>query len=291
MTSSPGVPSPIPLRVVIIGIAALTLPLFTRLVAPDQVRQYEILIWLLPLIPGFLWAYYRGWKGAALGFAGAMAIMAAGQVLLALMSRQAIDAVIVTTVIAVTAAVTVGVGIVSELLHRERERALRMAFTDDLTGLPNRRHLGMFLDTEFAAAQRGRRLALVVFDIDDFKRFNDRFGHGRGDEVLREWGRILERTTRRMNLSARVGGEEFVSVVSDSTIEGALVFVERARSALSAMNFMGQTVTVCAGLAAYDPAMTTAQDLIDAADAALYEAKAEGRDAVRVTAGVGGTAH
>jgi diguanylate cyclase (GGDEF)-like protein len=246
MTSSPGVPSPIPLRVVIIGIAALTLPLFTRLVAPDQVRQYEILVWLLPLVPGFLWAYYRGWKGAAVGFAVAMLILTAGQVMLILLGKQVTDAVVLTIVISVSTTVAIGMGVVSELLHRERSNALNLAYTDDLTGLPNRRHLHMVLDTEFAAAQRGRALVLVVFDLDEFKRFNDRFGHGAGDDVLRAWGEILTRTTRKMNLSARTGGEEFISLVSDATVEGALVFVDRVRDALAALTFMGQKVTVSA---------------------------------------------
>jgi diguanylate cyclase (GGDEF)-like protein len=278
-------PTRIPLRAVLISLAALAIPLFSLVYAPEQLRQYEVLVWLLPLVPGFLWAYYRGWKGAAIGFAAAMAILTVGQVMLILMGKQVTDAVIVTIVISVSVTVALGMGGVSELLHRERTRALHLAYTDDLTGLPNRRHLHMVLDTEFAAAQRGRRLVLVVFDLDEFKRFNDRFGHGSGDDVLRAWGEILARTTRKMNLSARSGGEEFISIVSDATVEGALVFVDRARDALAAMTFMGQKVTVSVGVAEYDPAMKAGQELIDAADAALYQAKAEGRNAVRVMRG------
>jgi diguanylate cyclase (GGDEF)-like protein len=283
MKPVPVKPSRIPSRAVVLSVGALAIPLFSLAYAPDQLKQYEVLVWLLPLVPGFLWAYYRGWKGAAIGFAAAMLILTAGQVLLILLGKQVTDAVVLTIVISVSTTVALGMGVVSELLHRERARALTLAYTDDLTGLPNRRHLHMVLETEFAAAQRGRSLVLVVFDLDEFKRFNDRFGHGPGDDVLRAWGDILARTTRRMNLSARTGGEEFISLVSDATIEGALVFVERVRDALADLTFMGQHVTVSAGVAAYDPAMKSGQDLIDAADAALYQAKAEGRNAVRGT--------
>lgn len=279
-------PHPIPLRAVFISLGALAIPLLGGTMLDDQAREFRILIWLAPLVPGFLWAYYRGWRGAAAGFAGAMVVLAIGQAVLLGLGERLLDSTLITSVVAVSAVVTFGVGAVAELLHRERERAMHLAYTDELTGLPNRRHLNTFLAYEFAAAQRGRPLVVVMFDLDEFKRFNDRHGHAAGDEVLRGWAETLSRTTRRMNLSARVGGEEFVSVVADATVEGALVFVERARQGMAARSFRGQTVTVSAGVAAYDPSMESMDDLVAAADAALYEAKAEGRDSVRVLGSV-----
>lgn len=80
--------------------------------------------------------------------------------------------------------------------------------------MSNRRHALVALAQEFAAAQRGRPLAVVMFDLDDFKRYNDLHGHAAGDEALRAFASVLHQTTRQMNLSARLGGEEFVSILS-----------------------------------------------------------------------------
>jgi diguanylate cyclase (GGDEF)-like protein len=273
---------PIPLRAALLSSGALTVPLINSLYVPEQQHGYEILVWLLPLVPAFLWAYYRGWKGAAVGFAGGMAILTIGQVAALVFGLEPMRMVYLVIVVAVLASVSVGVGIVAELLHRERERAMRLAYTDELTGMPNRRHLELFLDYEFAAARRGRKLVVVIFDLDGFKAFNDRHGHGAGDDVLRAWAGILQGMTRRMHLSARSGGEEFISVLSDSTPDGALVFVQRVMKKLAAQRFRGATVTASAGIAAYDADMESTRDLIDAADGALYRAKADGRNCVRV---------
>lgn len=272
----------LPLRMVVISIAALVVPLAVRAYLPQHSSGYEVLLWLLPLIPAFLWAYYRGWKGAALGFAGAMAILAVGQVVVLLLGMRTMNLMYVVLVVAVSAAVSIGIGIVSELLHRERERAMRLAFTDDLTGLPNRRHFNMIMEYEFAAARRGRSLVVVVFDLDHFKSFNDRFGHGEGDEVLRGVSEVLRQQTRKMHLSARIGGEEFVTVLGDAVPDGAKLFVARVQAALTELTFRGEKVTLSAGLAAYRPGMESAQELINAADAALYRAKTEGRNGVFV---------
>lgn len=265
-----------PFRAVVISLVALAVPLAARIYLPEGTSGYEVLLWLLPLIPGFLWAYYRGWKGAALGFAGAMAILAVGQVVVQLLGMRTMNLTYVVLVVAVSATVSIGIGIISELLHREREKAMHMAFTDDLTGLPNRRHFNMLMEYEFAAARRGRNLVLVMFDLDGFKGFNDRFGHGAGDEVLRGFGGVLRQHTRKMHLTARIGGEEFITVLGDAVPEGALVFVKRVQDALANVSFHGEEVTVSAGLAAYRSEMTSIQALVDAADAALYRAKAEG---------------
>jgi diguanylate cyclase (GGDEF)-like protein len=271
-----------PLRVVVISIIALAVPIAARAYLPHQTSGYEVLLWLLPLIPAFLWAYYRGWKGAALGFAGAMAILSVGQVVVLLFGLRTLNLVYVVVVVAVSAAVSAGIGIVSELLHRERDRAMRMAFTDDLTGLPNRRHFDMLMEYEFAAARRGRNLVVVLFDLDHFKSFNDRFGHGAGDEVLRGVGEVLRRNTRKMHLTARIGGEEFITVLGDAVPEGAQVFVGRVQAQLAELFFRGETVTLSAGLAAYSEGMVSAQELVDAADSALYRAKDRGGNCVVV---------
>ncbi|HEV2150104.1 MAG TPA: GGDEF domain-containing protein, partial [Longimicrobiaceae bacterium] len=170
----------------------------------------------------------------------------------------------------------------AEALRRDRERAIRLALTDDLTGLPNRRGGRWFLDKEFAAAERGRPVAVVLFDLDQFKRYNDRHGHPAGDAALRAVARVLERSTRRMDLAARHGGEEFLCVLSSASVEDALMLVGRVREALRRADVPCEPVTVSAGVAACAPGMASPDDLLAAADRALYQAKRSGGDCVRV---------
>jgi diguanylate cyclase (GGDEF)-like protein len=164
------------------------------------------------------------------------------------------------------------------LLHLEREKAEALALMDDLTSLPNRRLGRRFLEMEVAAAQRGRQICLVIFDLDNFKIYNDRHGHPAGDRALAAMGQALIKTTRKMNMSVRWGGEEFITVLSDATAAGALVFVQRVREALLAAAVVGGPLTFSAGVAEYGPGIATADDLLQAADEALYEAKARGRN-------------
>ena len=179
-------------------------------------------------------------------------------------------------------AIAMGVGWLAELLHRDRSEAEDMALTDTLTHLPNRRQAMVFLKNEFAAAERGRLLCAVFFDLDGFKGFNDRHGHPAGDEALRSFADILTQTTRRMNLSARFGGEEFLSILAGSDAEGAVRFAERVRIALAARALSGETLTVSCGVAPYHPSLSSPDELLAAADHALYQAKREGRNRVQL---------
>ena len=178
--------------------------------------------------------------------------------------------------------IALGIGWVAEVLHRERARVQSLAFTDLLTRLPNRRHARVFLENEFAAAERGRALSVVLFDLDEFKQYNDEYGHGAGDDALAAFSEILNQNTRRMNLSSRFGGEEFLAVLAGSECEGARVFAERVRTSLREHPLRAGKLTVSAGVATYHPGMHTPDELLAAADHALYRAKREGRDRVRV---------
>src|SRR5690606_10606383 len=178
--------------------------------------------------------------------------------------------------------IALAIGALSELLHRELARAEARALTDELTGLPNRRWARMTLETEFAAAQRGRPLVVVLFDLDRFKEYNDRFGHAAGDRALRVLAAVLQRNTRRMHLTARIGGEEFLSVLSSTDIAGAQVFARKVREALARVELPTGPLRVSVGVAAYDPVMADPDDLLALADEALYRAKQDGRDRIRV---------
>jgi diguanylate cyclase (GGDEF)-like protein len=150
-----------------------------------------------------------------------------------------------------------------------------LSVTDPLTGLPNRRQLEYDLAREFAAARRGRRLTLVMLDLDNFKEYNDTHGHLAGDELLRLFSDVLGNGSRAMNLAARFGGDEFLAVLADCDAEGAEMFVQRLRDRLAErVASLGITgITVSAGIAEYDASVESPEDLIREADAALYRTK------------------
>jgi diguanylate cyclase (GGDEF)-like protein len=152
-----------------------------------------------------------------------------------------------------------------------------LSITDPLTHLPNRRRLQIHLDHEVAAARRGRALAIAVFDIDNFKHYNDTFGHVAGDEILKAFADVLGAENRAMNLVARFGGDEFVSVLTDTKLEGVRAYVERVRARAVANEILVRFgIHVSAGIAEFDPdRMATVNDLLRSADADMYRDKAE----------------
>jgi diguanylate cyclase (GGDEF)-like protein len=157
------------------------------------------------------------------------------------------------------------------------EQVRTLSVTDPLTGLANRRMLDRELEREFAAARRGRRLVAVMFDLDDFKQHNDRYGHLAGDRVLKHFAEALMASTRAMNLAARFGGDEFFALLADNSIGGAQVFVGRVQARFAeTMRAAGNPLlTVSAGIAEFKPDMQNAAELIEAADRALYISKSE----------------
>ena len=165
----------------------------------------------------------------------------------------------------------------------------KLATTDGLTGLPNRRQLMSALDIEVARAARSRRpLTLALLDIDHFKTINDRHGHPAGDAVLVAVAEVLRDVTRGGDLLGRFGGEEFAVLMPDTSLDQAQLGCERLRRAIERriLSFPdGSTgfVTVSTGVARLVGAEGLTQ-LIHRADVALYEAKAGGRNVVRLAA-------
>jgi diguanylate cyclase (GGDEF)-like protein/PAS domain S-box-containing protein len=164
-----------------------------------------------------------------------------------------------------------------------QEQAMR----DSLTGLYNRRFLEETLDRELAYAGRdNKNLCIAMIDVDNFKGFNDRYGHKAGDMILRSLGDILLANTRKSDVSCRFGGEEFVVVMPNAMAEGARKRAHHWRKAFQLLqnSFNGQELqaTISVGIAVFPEHGETGEVVLNAADKALYEAKRRGKNRVTV---------
>jgi diguanylate cyclase (GGDEF)-like protein len=163
------------------------------------------------------------------------------------------------------------------------QRAQEAALTDVLTGLYNRRHAMARLAQEWAEAERGHRpLCVLALDIDHFKAVNDNHGHDTGDAALRQFAEILRVYSRTPDVPCRFGGEEFLLIAPDTPLEGALNLAERIRLAVQDKPLVAAGIslrlTVSIGIAEKSPKHGNIDQLIKAADEALYRAKQNGRN-------------
>jgi diguanylate cyclase (GGDEF)-like protein/PAS domain S-box-containing protein len=169
-----------------------------------------------------------------------------------------------------------------------RETLRNQSIRDPLSGLFNRRYMEESLEREFSRAGRNKTsVAIIMMDIDHFKKFNDTFGHQAGDALLRTLGDFLGRSTRGQDIACRYGGEEFALVLSDASLNGALQRAENLRQEVKnlGVQYAGQllgTISVSMGVALCPDHGSTISDVLRAADQALYCAKREGRDRVSV---------
>ena len=171
-------------------------------------------------------------------------------------------------------------------LRESRQELERLSATDPLTGLFNRRRMMEALDHE---VRRSRRLkhtfAVIMADVDHFKRYNDANGHPAGDAVLKKVATILREATRDVDVAARYGGEEFFVLMPETEGAGAADVADRVRERLAAEKLPGGAVTLSFGVAEFPAHGDIGETLIAIADAALYQAKREGRDRVVVAPG------
>jgi diguanylate cyclase (GGDEF)-like protein len=173
-------------------------------------------------------------------------------------------------------------------LRTQRRLALaeRRAATDVLTGLPNRRHADETLERLLASARRkGRSVAVMLFDLDRFKAINDRFGHAVGDDALRTTADETRELLRAGDYVARFGGEEFIVLLSETGSAEARTVAEALRSRIAELEVAGLDgrLTASFGIAAYPDHGVGADELIKAADVALYRAKETGRDRIETS--------
>ncbi|WP_009632303.1 diguanylate cyclase [Synechocystis sp. PCC 7509] len=169
-----------------------------------------------------------------------------------------------------------------------REKLENQSIRDPLTGLYNRRYMEESLDREiFRCDRKHQPLGIIMLDVDHFKRFNDTFGHEAGDSVLKELGDFLQKYVRGSDIACRYGGEEFILILPEGSLEITSKRAEQLREGIKHLNLkyrhepLGQ-ITLSLGVASFPEHGMSGQDVIREADAALYKAKQEGRDAVRL---------
>jgi diguanylate cyclase (GGDEF)-like protein len=172
-------------------------------------------------------------------------------------------------------------------LTRRHERMAREALTDPLTGLWNRRHMAETLDREVSRALRfGHEISLIILDVDDFKRINDRLGHLQGDIVLERVSDLVKDATRDIDVAVRYGGDELALILVETESEGATVLAERLRERVRDTEVplrdggtMGVTISV--GVATIPDSAEDLETLVDGADRALLRAKRSGKNQIR----------
>jgi len=167
------------------------------------------------------------------------------------------------------------------------ELTKKLSITDELTGLYNYRYLQQRLKSEFERAGRYvHPLSLIMIDVDDFKSYNDTYGHVQGDSVLAEVARIIKGGCRELDVVARYGGEEFAIILLETDSSGAFVVAEKVREAVAEHRFLGQDdrkdarLSVSLGIASYPVHAADLESLVKEADNALYRAKTGGRNRI-----------
>jgi two-component system, cell cycle response regulator len=163
--------------------------------------------------------------------------------------------------------------------ERLEEEVRRLSITDDLTGLYNHRHFYKTLESELARLKRQKTtLSLLMLDLDQFKRYNDRYGHLEGDKVLKKIGEIIDHSIRsNVDSGYRYGGDEFAVLLIGASVDRALIIAERVRSSIEQAGF--QEITVSIGLVEFQDQFTL-EDFVRSADEATYKAKNSGGNRV-----------
>ncbi|MDP7023422.1 MAG: GGDEF domain-containing protein [Kiritimatiellia bacterium] len=172
-------------------------------------------------------------------------------------------------------------------LDQANRKLMEVAVVDGMTQLYNHKHIRHLLVAELRRAERfSHPLAIMMVDIDDFKKFNDAHGHLVGDRALRDVSRTIRNSVRTVDVPARYGGEEFLIILPEATIDGGVLVAERVRQAIEDHAFdtgrgsRKASITVSIGVSAYEGAPVTDSDLISLADTRLYDAKRAGKNKV-----------
>ena len=284
----------------------VTLLLAARLIFGGDGEAFTVLPLVFVIPPIIIWAAFRlGQREVTLASTAACSVAiwytVQGRGPFALAS---LNETLLLLLAFVSTVVTTGLVLSAVVAQRSRatealQRALRdlaeQAIRDPMTGLHNRRFLREFLARELIRAKRsGIGLAVIMMDLDHFKRINDTFGHDAGDLVLTEVAAMLKKSIRGSDMVCRFGGEEFVLVLTDATRASASRRCEEIRAAIWQLEptYRGHALgnpTASFGVALFPDHAADADSLINASDEALYQAKYAGRDRIVIsTAGAGG---
>lgn len=167
---------------------------------------------------------------------------------------------------------------------RHYHSLLKDAITDGLTDLYDRRYFELRLADEIDRSKRyNKAISLLMVDIDNFKEYNDTFGHLEGDKVLIKMGEAFKKLTRKVDIPARYGGEEFVIILPETDKEGAKTVAERLRAHVEGLKFKDSfSITISIGICTFGAGSATfrREDILKSADEALYRAKAKGKNRV-----------
>jgi len=171
----------------------------------------------------------------------------------------------------------IAIAIENARLYKESER---LAITDDLTGLYNTRYFYTALEKEIERSQKlGHSFSITIFDINDFKKYNDTYGHLAGDQILEELAGFIMKKCRNSDIIARFGGDEFIIILPEAEYKGAVLVSERLRTSVEKHLFKinekekESKITISLGIATYPKDATNIKDLINAADINLYRAR------------------
>lgn len=232
----------------------------------------------VPIVAG-AWFFYEIGAAVTTGLAGLLLIQSSQE-------RPGVTILALATI----AVLSMMLGWAQRRQRRLHRNMLRSSLTDSLTGLFNYGHFMRCLESEISRADRyGGFVTLIMFDIDHFKLFNDRFGHEKGNEALRAVAAVLGREKRDSDIVARYGGEEFVMIIPEDEAAGEETAgrfreaIAQAQVPLGAGSATG--VTVSAGVACYPTSAGSREELLDRVDQLLYSSKRRGRNQVRVASG------
>ena len=239
-------------------------------------------LYFLPLIPA---AWVFGRKGAVGSSLVATAVWVA---LLGLAGQQYSHSYIWVINAVTQGLIFLVVSLLIAWLHKSLRRERLLSSTDALTGLANRRSFYAQAGITLALCSRNHNPAsLAYLDLDNFKQVNDLRGHESGDALLRTVGEVLVGCLRASDIAARVGGDEFVVLLADTTIEQARVVLDKIRARLAeAPEVQACAVTVSIGAVSYAHAPTDISVMIKAADELMYSAKASGKDSIQVQSAI-----
>ncbi|MDH3731963.1 MAG: EAL domain-containing protein [Gemmatimonadota bacterium] len=261
-----------PRRAVFLTLACLLAAMTVSLTDLGSAARYSSFVWILAILPVFLLSYYRGWQGASLAAVFGMLALTAVEVI-GRVQGGAIDWWLVGTATTLLVPITIGSGMVSEVLRRQRALAMEMAYGDPMTNVANRRWLREAVAQAIKEAQENNvGVGLIFLDLVDFKRVNDRHGHVVGDEALRQLADRLVGGCRGGDSVARVGGDEFVICCARLTsIDTAVRIANRTLDSLShPVRAAGHEIYLRAriGVAWYPEHAATFDELLSHADPA-----------------------